>query len=48
MAARPGRSWRIAVFDYLETLYNPRRRRSSLAYASPAEFERRFAELAIT
>ena len=39
---------RIAVFDYLETWYNPRRRHSSLAYASPAEFERRFAELAIT
>ena len=39
---------RIAVFDYLEAWYNPRRRHSSLAYASPAEFERRFAELAIT
>jgi len=39
---------RIAVFDYLEVWYNPRRRHSSLEYASPAEFERRFAELAIT
>ena len=38
----------IAVFDYLEAWYNPRRRHSALAYASPAEFERRFAELAIT
>jgi putative transposase len=38
----------VAVFDYLEAWYNPRRRHSALAYASPAEFERRFAELAIT
>jgi putative transposase len=39
---------RVAIFDYLEAWYNPRRRHSSLDYASPAEFERRFAELAIT
>jgi putative transposase len=39
---------RLAVFDYLEAWYNPRRRHSSLDDASPAEFERRFAELAIT
>ena len=29
-----------AVFDYVEGFYNPRRRHSSLAYCSPAEFER--------
>jgi putative transposase len=39
---------RVAVFDYLEAWYNPRRRHSALDYASPAEFERRFAQLAIT
>ena len=32
---------RTAVFAYLETFYNPRRRHSSLGYLSPAEFERR-------
>jgi putative transposase len=32
---------RIAVFDYIEAFYNPRRRHSALAYLSPAEFERR-------
>ncbi|MBM4420890.1 MAG: IS3 family transposase, partial [Chloroflexi bacterium] len=39
---------RVAVFDYLEAWYNPRRRHSSIGYASPAEFDRRFAELALT
>jgi putative transposase len=32
---------RMAVFDYIEGFYNPRRRHSALAYLSPAEFERR-------
>ncbi len=32
---------RMAVFDYIEGFYNPRRRHSSLAYLSPAECERR-------
>ena len=32
---------RMAVFDYLEGFYNPRRRHSALAYLSPAEYERR-------
>jgi putative transposase len=32
---------RIAVFDYLEGFYNPRRRHSALAYLSPAQYERR-------
>ena len=39
---------RLAVFDYLETWYNPRRRHSSLEYLAPLEYERRFAETAIT
>jgi putative transposase len=39
---------RVAVFDYLEAWYNPRRRHSALDYASLADFERRFAQLAIT
>ncbi len=28
------------VFDYIERLYNPRRRHSTLGYLSPMEFER--------
>ena len=31
---------RVAVFDYLEGFYNPRRRHSALGQLSPAEFER--------
>ncbi|MGH3576647.1 MAG: IS3 family transposase [Mycobacterium sp.] len=34
---------RMAVFDYIEAFYNPRRRHSALAYLSPQEFERRQA-----
>jgi transposase InsO family protein len=30
---------RIAIFDYIETYYNPRRRHSSLGYLSPIDFE---------
>ena len=33
---------RLAVFDYIEAFYNPRRRHSSLGQVSPAEFERRY------
>ena len=29
----------LAVFDYIETFYNPTRRHSSLGYLSPATFE---------
>jgi putative transposase len=32
---------RTAVFDFIESFYNPRRRHSTLGYLSPAEFERR-------
>ena len=39
---------RVAVFDYLEAWYNPRRRHSALAYASPMEFERRMEEVLVT
>jgi transposase InsO family protein len=38
---RTHREARLAVFDYIETFYNPRRRHSALAYLSPAEYERR-------
>jgi putative transposase len=43
------RSWprrqelRTAVFDYIETFYNPVRLHSTLGYLSPAEYERRRA-----
>ena len=33
---------RLAVFDYIEAFYNPKRRHSTLGYLSPAEFERRY------
>lgn len=40
---------RIALFDWLETWYNPRRRHSALDYLAPLEFERRWQhETAIT
>ena len=29
----------LAVFDYIETFYNPTRRHSSLGYLSPVAFE---------
>jgi putative transposase len=32
---------RMAIFDYIECFYNPRRRHSALGYLSPAQFERR-------
>ena len=33
---------RLAVFDYIEGFYNPRRRHSALGYLSPADYERRY------
>ncbi len=35
------REARLAVFDYLEAFYNPRRRHSSLGQIAPAAFEAR-------
>jgi transposase InsO family protein len=35
------REAKLAVFDYLETFYNPRRRHSALGQISPAAFEAR-------
>jgi putative transposase len=35
---------RIAVFEFIEGFYNPRRRHSSLRYLSPMKFESRYAE----
>jgi putative transposase len=35
---------RLAVFDYVETFYNPRRRHSSIDYLSPVAYERRWRE----
>jgi putative transposase len=32
---------RMAVFDFIEAFYNPRRRHSALGHVSPAEYERR-------
>lgn len=32
---------KLAVFEFLEGWYNPRRRHSALGYLSPAEFEKR-------
>jgi putative transposase len=32
---------RMAVFDFIESFYNPRRRHSSLGYLSPVNYERR-------
>lgn len=32
---------RMAVFQFIEGWYNPRRRHSALGYLSPAEYERR-------
>ena len=32
----------LAVFDYIETFYNPRRRQSSLGQISPVAFENKY------
>jgi putative transposase len=37
---------RMAVFDYLEAFYNPRRRHSALGYLSPVAYEQRFQRTA--
>jgi putative transposase len=35
------RAWR-AIFDYIEGVYNPHRRHSSIGYASSVNYERRW------
>jgi putative transposase len=35
---------RMAVFEWIEAWYNPRRRHSAIGYLSPVEFERRHAK----
>src|SRR5215218_7354240 len=48
------RSWtsrdqaRLAVFSYIETFYNPRRRHSALGYHSPIEYENMTQETSAT
>jgi putative transposase len=37
-------SARLAVFNYIESWFNPWRRHSSIAMLSPAEFERRWRQ----
>ena len=39
---------RRAIFEYIETFYNPRRRHSTLSYRSPIEHEQLYAERALT
>lgn len=39
---------RTAIFDFIETWYNPRRRHSAIEYLAPMEFERRWREAATT
>jgi len=36
----------IAIFDFIEGWYNPRRRHSALGYLSPNNFERRMSQAA--
>jgi putative transposase len=38
---------RMAVFDYLEAFYNPRRRHSALGYLSPTAYEQRSVTLSL-
>ena len=38
---------RIAVFEFIEGFYNPRRRHSSLGYLSPIDYERRHHAAAV-
>jgi len=40
-------SLRVAIFEYIECFYNPRRRHSSLGHLSPAEYEKARMEGAV-
>ena len=35
---------KMAVFEFIEGFYNPRRRHSSLGYLSPADYERQYTQ----
>ena len=35
---------RLAIFDHIETFYNPSRRHSSLGYLSPVAFEIKYSK----
>jgi hypothetical protein len=37
----------MAIFEFIEGFYNPRRRHSSLGYLSPVTFERQFATMTL-
>ena len=39
---------RLAVFDFIEGFYNPRRRHSAIGYLSPINFERKHASIHTT
>ena len=39
---RTRKAAQTAIFDYIESFYNSRRRHSSLNYLSPDEYERRY------
>jgi putative transposase len=45
-AFRNQREAALAVFDFIEGFYNPRRRHTSLGMLSPAEYERRMSQAA--
>ena len=36
---------RLAVFDFIEGFYNPRRRHSAIGYLSPINFERKHTSI---
>ena len=36
----------LAIFDYIESFYNLRRRHSSIGFVAPAEIERRMTQAA--
>src|SRR3954453_3345967 len=47
VGSRPHAEARMAIFEFIEGFYNPRRRHSSLGYLSPVTFERQFATMTL-